>query len=570
MAENPNPQGRLLLAFILSALVLFVWNVFVMPGSREPSRPPESGTAGETPVVSPVRAKAIVAARIDTPPRTDVSLRTADLEIGASREGGVLTHLALLGFRRHGGNGAADPVEMVGSEVETAPRLWPLALIADTPDLGNLGRAAYEIEASETGWTARLAAAAPLLGALRVEKRLALDTAGHHLRFAVRIANPTETPASLSAARIAYPDGTRRSGSLLLHWSDLGRNEPPPLWRDQVVVTARYGDAAGKPRAVSLEPGFLASLWGPPAPPVEISWAALENRYFAAAFVPRFPGLAAHFERENGAVRMYLVLPPVDLPPGGAAEFAFDVHAGPKSTEALTAVDPRLRPLDGMEPSILPVSLARPTVRILRAIERVTGNYGWAIIVITILVRIALLPLTIASIRQMERMKALAPKIEEVKAKYADDKERLNREMLKVYAEGGANPLGGCLPIILQIPVFIALYQCLQWSVDLRGAPFILWIRDLSAPDTLFTIAGFPVNILPLVMGGTMLWQQKISTPPGTDPQQAQMMRIMSILMTVMFWTFPSGLNLYWTIQNALAIVQQYVMMARSAPAPAR
>lgn len=577
-------ERRILYAFVLSAVVLLLWQSFVAPPPKPMPVDGESPGAadGETLPVEALPATATgatgapgaalpaaVGARLDTPPEATRTAGNDALAFGVAAEGSVLTDLRLRGFPRHGRPDEA--VDLVGSEAETIPRLFPLALVGDTADLGGLGRAAYVIaESGPAGFEARLAAPHPLLRSLRVAKALRLDSSGCRGRLTIRLENPTETPASLAAARIGFPDGTRRAGSLLLHWGDLGRNLPPALWRDQSVVAPAYANAAGKIQRPALHPGFFSGLWGPPAPPVDIRWAALDNRYFVAAFVPRFDGLAAHFESETGAVRMFLVLPTADVPPGGAVEFPFDVYFGPKSTEALEAVDPALRPLDGMEPSVLPISLARITVKALRGLERLTGNYGWAIVAITILVRIVLAPLTVAQIRSMEKMKALQPRIEEMKAKYGEDKERLNREMLKVYSEAGANPLGGCLPIVLQIPVFVALYQTLQAAVELRGAPFALWMLDLSAPDTVFTLAGIPVNILPALMGVTMLWQQAISTPPSTDPSQAQTMKLMTVVFTVMFWSLPSGLTLYWTIQNILSIGQQYAMeRARGARPPA-
>lgn len=569
-------ERRLLLAFALSALVLLVWQTWIMP----PPPPPLEGetmpagvpAADRPPAPAPSSTAAMPPAPETAPPAV-LALSNQDLALEIASEGGVLTDLFLPRYRRHGAGDS--PVDLVGSEVRAVPRLHPLALVADTEDLGGLGRWPHAIVETGPRAVTLRAAPHPLLGPVRVEKRLEIDEAGHRATLVVRLVNPTETPAAVTAARLDFPDGTRKAGSLLLHWSDLGRNGPPPLWRDQHAVTASYMDEGGKVRTPTIDPGFFSGLWGPPAPPLDIRWAAVQNRYFVSAILPRFEGAAAHFESgpadpDAGPAHttdLYVLLPPANLPPGARIEYPFTLHLGPKSTDGLVATDARLRPLDGMEPSVLPFSLARPTVKILRFLQGLTGNYGWAIITITILIRIVLAPLTIAQIRSMERMKALQPKIEELKAKFGDDKERLNREVLKVYAEGGANPLGGCLPILLQIPVFVALYQALQWSIDLRGAPFVLWMRDLSAPDTVFTLAGIPVNILPALMGATMLWQQKISTPPSTDPSQAQTMQMMTVVMTVLFWNLPSGLTLYWTVQNILSIAQQYAMEWRRAHA---
>jgi YidC/Oxa1 family membrane protein insertase len=161
----------------------------------------------------------------------------------------------------------------------------------------------------------------------------------------------------------------------------------------------------------------------------------------------------------------------------------------------------------------------------------------------------------------MKDMQRMQPKLEALKKKYANDKDRLNREMMTLYRTEGINPLGGCLPILLQIPVFFALYQVLLNAIELRHAPFMLWVNDLSAPEDLFTLglAGFdlPIRLLPLIMGITMVLQQKL-TPSTMDKAQQQIMMIMPVMFTFLFWGFPSGLVLYWLVNNVISIAQQW------------
>jgi YidC/Oxa1 family membrane protein insertase len=161
--------------------------------------------------------------------------------------------------------------------------------------------------------------------------------------------------------------------------------------------------------------------------------------------------------------------------------------------------------------------------------------------------------------RSMKRMGELQPKLKEIQEKFKDDRQRQSQEMMRIYRETGVNPLGGCLPLVLQFPVFIGLYYALQSSIDLRQAPFVAWIDDLSRPETLFTLPGvdLPVRVLPLVMGGTMILQQRM-TPTTMDPAQARMMMtVMPVMFTVLFYQFPSGLVLYWMVSNLLAIGHQ-------------
>jgi YidC/Oxa1 family membrane protein insertase len=193
----------------------------------------------------------------------------------------------------------------------------------------------------------------------------------------------------------------------------------------------------------------------------------------------------------------------------------------------------------------------------------VIPNYGVAIILLTILVRLVTMPLTNKQMRSMERMRQVQPKLKEIQEKFADDRQKQSEEMMKLYRSEGVNPLGGCFPMILQLPVFIGLFFALRSSIELRHAPFVGWIHDLSAPETLFTIPGLdlPVRVLPLVMGLSMVLQQKITPQPTIDPAQARMMMtIMPIMMTVLFYKFPSGLVLYWFVSNILAITHQLVI----------
>jgi YidC/Oxa1 family membrane protein insertase len=186
-------------------------------------------------------------------------------------------------------------------------------------------------------------------------------------------------------------------------------------------------------------------------------------------------------------------------------------------------------------------------------------NYGWSIIILTILVRVAMAPLTVKQMRSMERMRMLQPKIKEIQEKHAADRQKQSEAMMSLYRQEKVNPLGGCLPMFLQLPVFVGLFYALRSSIQLRQAPFFGWIDDLAAPDLLFSIPGidFPVRVLPLLMGASMFVQQKI-TPVQTDPAQARMMLIMMPgMMTVVSYSFPSGLVLYWMMSNVLAITHQ-------------
>ncbi len=206
--------------------------------------------------------------------------------------------------------------------------------------------------------------------------------------------------------------------------------------------------------------------------------------------------------------------------------------------------------------------IAKPLILGLNLSNRVTHNYGVDIILLTILIKIIFYPLSVKSYKSMKKMQELQPIIKKLKEKYPNDKQKLNQEMMDIYRTRGVNPMGGCLPMIIQLPVFFALYRGLCGAIELRQAPFMLWINDLSAPEDLFsfTIAGYviPLRILPLIMGVTQFIQQKMTPTAAVDPMQEKMMLLMPVVFTFIFWNFSSGLVLYWLVNNIISIGQQY------------
>ncbi|MDR2459722.1 MAG: membrane protein insertase YidC [Deltaproteobacteria bacterium] len=252
---------------------------------------------------------------------------------------------------------------------------------------------------------------------------------------------------------------------------------------------------------------------------------------------------------------------PLHVGPQGSAHFNFDFYYGPKSDSALAQAGSDLnRSVDlGWF-----TFLARPLGWLLKFFYGLVGNYGLAIILVTVLIKIVLWPLTAKSYRSMKDMQKIQPQIKKIRDKFKDDPQTMNKEIMQLYRTFKVNPLGSCLPMILQIPFFFAFYRVLDYSIELRGAPFMLWIQDLSAPDRLFHFAvsipllapptGLPV--LTLLMGATMIWQQRM-TPSMGDPMQAKIMMILPIVFIVALLNMPSGLVLYWLVNNILSIFQQ-------------
>jgi YidC/Oxa1 family membrane protein insertase len=291
----------------------------------------------------------------------------------------------------------------------------------------------------------------------------------------------------------------------------------------------------------------------------EEGWIAFVQHYFLAAWLPE-PGLKREFflrSEGNGLVSGGIIVPVGVASPGGSATVASPLYVGPQEQDRLEALAPGLEL--AVDYGVLRV-LAVPLFWILSEIHDLVKNWGVAIIVLTILIKLAFYPLSAASYRSMARMKVLAPKLQRLKERYGDDRQKMHEAMIDLYKTEKINPLGGCLPIVVQIPVFIALYWVLLLSVELRHAPFALGIHDLSRAALhggSFTLGDIPYFALPILMAATMFIQTWLNPAPP-DPMQARLMKIMPIAFSVFFFFFPSGLVLYWLVNNVLSIAQQW------------
>ncbi|MEJ2102009.1 MAG: membrane protein insertase YidC [Desulfobacterales bacterium] len=296
----------------------------------------------------------------------------------------------------------------------------------------------------------------------------------------------------------------------------------------------------------------------------EISWIALQSRYFISGLIPdQNEESSMHLALESGNIMnaKYLQAEKT-FQPGTQYTYTYRLFMGPKSMEQLKKVGNHLDKLInfGMFDFI-----AKPCVWLMNLFYSVIPNYGVAIIILTLLVKLILWPLGTKSYKSMSEMKKIQPLMKEIREKYKNDKKKMNEETMGLYRTYKINPLGGCLPMVVQLPVFFALYRMLYEAIELRHAPFFLWINDLSAPDRLFRFdfsipfmqPPYGIPVLTLIMGATMLLQQKMSPPMG-DATQAKMMMFMPIVFTVIFINFSSGLVLYWLTNNILSIAQQY------------
>ena len=328
--------------------------------------------------------------------------------------------------------------------------------------------------------------------------------------------------------------------------------------------------------------GFMCM---PKTPPAEyrgsnVVWAAAHNQFFALIVMPQEPAsqivvrkidlpppaaeeITYRTVRQPVGYEVLLHYTGTNVPARQAVEKSVVIYAGPKEYRTLSTVAATFNNEvdDVMSFSgilgagffakglLLGMNWLHHTLRL---------SYGWAIIAITIFIKVVFWPLTAASARSAKRMQVLQPQIKALQEKYKDDPVKSQRKMMEFWKEHKVNPMSGCLPTVIQMPVFFGFFVMIRSAIELRGAPF-LWVGDLSRPDTLFNIPGlgFPFNLLPLIMGGTMLWQARLAPPsPGMDPTQAKMMRYMPLMFMVFLYNFSAGLTLYWTVQNLLSIVQ--------------
>ena len=357
----------------------------------------------------------------------------------------------------------------------------------------------------------------------------------------------------------------------------------PGLNKDELAYVA--ATAFGKDKA---RHEFLAALqkhatkqqrpWELAQP---IDWGAVRNQYFAVIVTP--PAPFAVFSAEPCVLREHppiggkpaegvlgvMSSAPFDLAEGASTNLTFRVYAGPKEYRLLAALGQR-------QDQVLDLGMfeiiSKALLWLMGIFHGLFRNWGVAIIGVTVVIKILFWPLTAISTRSMKQMQALAPKINALKEKYKDDAKRMNEETMKLYREYKVNPMAGCLPMLIQIPIFFAFYNLLRASIELRGASF-LWIHDLSMADTIARIPGldFPVNLMPLIMAVTMIWQTKITPQaPNADPSMKMMMWMMPAMFLFFCYSFSSGLSLYWTIQNLLTVLQTYLTRDKPVEPPTR
>ena len=348
--------------------------------------------------------------------------------------------------------------------------------------------------------------------------------------------------------------------------SHLVDNQSEEPWRGNLFAQLKR-DGQGDPSsttATGTATYLGAALWTPDEPykklkmgtmddknfkqSIEGGWVAWLQHYFVTAWVPTADSTNNVSTRKDAAGNYIIGYtgPTVQVAAGEHARMDATLYAGPKNQTTLKKLSP------GLELTVdygFLWFLAQPIFWLLTVIHSMLGNWGWSIIVLTLLIKLVFFPLSAASYRSMARMRAVAPKIQALKEQAGDDRQKLSQGMMELYKKEKINPLGGCLPILVQMPVFLSLYWVLLESVEMRQAPWMFWITDLSIKDPLF--------ILPIIMGASMFVQQLLNPAPP-DPMQAKIMKLLPIIFTFFFLWFPAGLVLYWVVNNLLSIAQQW------------
>ena len=287
----------------------------------------------------------------------------------------------------------------------------------------------------------------------------------------------------------------------------------------------------------------------------EGNWVAMVQHYFFAGIIPEAKQIDIQTQYNPASdhpYRVRLVTPAQNVLANGSTDFNSTWYVGPKLQKELPEV---ARGLDLTVDYGMFTAISKPLFWVLEKIHGWVGNWGWSIVLLTVLIKLLFFKLSEAQYKSMARMRKLQPRITTLKERYKDDKPKFNQEMMALYQKEKVNPLGGCLPILVQIPVFIALYWVLLESVELRQAPFILWLQDLSTPD--------PYFVLPAINAVAMILTQRLSPTPGMDPMQQKIMKIMPVAFSFLFAFFQSGLVLYWAVNSVLSLAQQWVITKR-------
>jgi len=514
--EQQDLNKRLLLALALSFFV-FVGYSYFFPAQQPAVQTTENqatNTTHQTPTVDKTATATPTLSGSSSAVASNAPVQMASPVLATIKsdhfvvtidEFGRISQMELLEAKYHNEDGnnlkilnvnEVKPLELRFSDVKLNEEAFKTPYVNAGSKVINLGTGEDTLTLTQT------------LSTVTVTKKITFKTTGEYL---VSIDTSVETPYFVTPGHRPMAD----ESIYMLVRGALVKGA------DDIINTIEDGDAEGYEKFQNAK---IASSF---------------DRYVASLFFDFDKGLNVSILKEKNDDPLIFVQ--------GEQNFKIDAYIGPKDHELLKSINPELT--DAIEFGFFSF-LSTPFYKVLLWINNYVGNWGWAIILFTLLVKFILFPLSYKGMMSMQKLKDLAPKMKDIKEKYKGDPAKMNAQMMEMYKKHGANPMGGCLPLLLQIPVFFALYRVLLNAVELQGAPWIFWIEDLAMMD--------PYFVLPVLMGASMWFQQKITPSNFTDPLQEKIFKWFPVIMTVFFIYFPSGLVLYWLVNNIFTIAQQY------------
>jgi YidC/Oxa1 family membrane protein insertase len=545
-------QRNLLIAIALSFLVFLLWSVLFVPKPvpKTEEAQKEAASTGQAATSQPAQSG------LQTPAVEEPLIQSDQQSATASRPARTLTIDAPL-------------YKMVLTEKGAAIKSMVLKNYRETIDKDS---PAKEIIPAELSGGTALLSTSGTHGKLLENALYTLDASTDSLAvgqqpLTIRFVSALENGLQAEKAFTFYPDSYLvKLEVTLFNGSSQSFNENIALVLQQIIHGGNSGYGFEGPSGLvnnHLKQIKIKKIKEEGLIEGNINWIALETRYFMSSVITAEGAQGKMILEENeDIIRSKLVLNNGSLGPQERKTNSVDLYFGPKSLKELKKLD---RGLDRAIYFGWFDFIAKPCLWFMNFLYSIIPNYGVAIIILTIITRVAFWPLAKKGYKSMGEMRKIQPLMQEVREKYKDDKTKMNQEMMALYRTYKINPLGGCLPMLIQLPVFFALYRMLYQAIELRHAPFIWWINDLSAPDRLFHFSfkipfmqpPYGIPVLTLIMGASMFVQQKMTPSPG-DPTQAKMMMIMPIVFTVIFINFSSGLVLYWLVSNILSLAQQY------------
>jgi YidC/Oxa1 family membrane protein insertase len=550
---------RAFLAILISFVILLGYQYFFIGPAQEQvapeqtseqaqpeQQPPQAQITAPPPQVQTQPAVPQPAPAAVQRPAQEVKIDTELYTATISEKGGVINSFLLKDFREERDKDAAGVNLVKTDQTQGYPLSFSWGSVVDRNTLYTFDSTEVQFDSTTNKATLTLRGTSP--GGLEITRTFHFDRTNYLIDHQVTVVNNSgqvlQGAAGLHQINLPFGKITKAS-----NWLFRG----PSMFGEAGLQRFKLKEFEDGPQTVKSA----------------IDWVAYEGTYFMTGIIPTQNSQSITMNAVEELVTIDLQGALETLAPGATNTYDYKLFYGPKKLTMLNEVGFNLGKIVYFGWFDI---IAKPMLYLLNWFYSVVHNYGVAIILVTIILKAIFWPITQKGLKSMKNMQKLQPKVVKLKEKYKDDPTRMNQEMMSLYKTYKVNPLGGCLPMVLQIPVFFALYKVLLQSIELRHAPFMLWINDLSAPDRLYLgfdlpyLGGLPV--LTLLMGASMFLQQKM-TPTTADPTQAKIMMFLPLIFTVMFVNFASGLVLYWFVNNLLSILQQYLINRKNKPVPA-